>query len=194
VLRTRRNASRMRVSNEIHKCNGLVMSISQVMTKAIGVFTFISHQITSTVVLPALVADLTFAGVFVLRSMHVPLSNKSATWILTETPYFPFQIVGAWLFGFICGTYWKHRSMLWVWVLPAFALILAGLFASSLTRLGGPSSNPSHFANFFGWSCLPQNHCLFQVAFTMPLYSAAAYSLGALLSRKRHSLSWGRNW
>jgi hypothetical protein len=166
------------------------MSISQLIEKATGVFTFISHQITSTIVLPGAVADLTFGVVYILRSMHVPLSNKSASWILTETPYFPLQIVGAWLFGFVVGTYWKRRSMLWVWVLPAVALILAGLFASSLGRLGGPSDNQSHFANFFGWSCLPQNHCLLQIAFTMPLYSAVAYSLGAFLSRKRQSRSF----
>jgi hypothetical protein len=166
------------------------MSISQVTEKAIGVFTFISHQITSTIVLPAVIGDLTVVVVSILRSLHVPLSNKSASWILTETPYFPLQIAGAWLFGFVCERYWKHRSMLWVWVLPAAALVLAGLFTSSLERLGGPSNNQSHFANFFGWSCLPQNHCLLQVAFTMPLYSAVAYSLGALLSRKRHSRSF----
>jgi hypothetical protein len=65
------------------------MSISQMTEKAIGVFTFISHQITSTIVLPAVIGDLTVVVVSILRSLHVPLSNKSASWILTETPYFP---------------------------------------------------------------------------------------------------------
>ena len=34
------------------------------------------------------------------------------------------------------------------------------------------------FSRFFGWSCLPQNHCFEQVAITLPFYSASAYSLG----------------
>jgi hypothetical protein len=34
-------------------------------------------------------------------------------------------------------------------------------------------------AHFFGWACLPPNHCFEQVGFTLLLYAAIAYSIGA---------------
>ncbi len=104
--------------------------------------------------------------------------------IVSESPYFPIQIVFAVILGWLLGRVLRDRSMVWIWVLP-----LAVLCYSVATRLLNPTSvltgvGQSWFSHYFGWGCRPADHCLNQLVITMPFYSSLAYSLGAALARK----------
>lgn len=104
--------------------------------------------------------------------------------IVSGSPYFPIQIIFAVILGWLLGRVLRERSMVWIWVLP-----LALLCYSMATRLLNPTSvftgvGQSWFSHYFGWGCRPADHCLDQLAITMPFYSSLAYSLGAALARK----------
>jgi hypothetical protein len=65
---------------------------------------------------------------------------------------------------------------------PALAIILLMLFAP-LTPVVISGVEITKAEHFFGWGCLPQNHCFEQVGLTLPFYAASAYSLGGLFAR-----------
>jgi hypothetical protein len=116
-------------------------------------------------------------------------SMRSFYWILSETPYYPVQIVLGLYFGVLLGRRLHHFSMVWVWVLPLVLLFLAvgtnftliPEWTSVLERFGTGQSRWSHY---FGWGCRPSNHCLDQLEITMPFYVAVAYSIGGLSAQK----------
>jgi len=72
--------------------------------------------------------------------------------------------------------------MLWTWVVPVLSIAFFILFVP-LPPVVVSGVEITKAAHFFGWGCLPQNHCFEQVPLTVLLYSAVAYSLGALLAR-----------
>lgn len=131
---------------------------------------------------------------------HVGINTtlSQGQWILYGTPFFLTQVALALFLGWTLSGTLRHRSMLWVWMLPLLALFLA-LFGvpllpvpSSASILFPPMDHltiaqtaslgfASRLSHFFGWGAgtRPFN----QVAVTLPLYSAAAYSLGACLAR-----------
>lgn len=116
------------------------------------------------------------AAAFVTLSNVAP---RAAHWILTETPFFPIQILLGLVVGFWLSRRFGHRVMLWTWTVPALVLIAAILFLPP----DFSSGELTHGERFFGWSCLPQNHCIDQLVVTMPFYSAVAYSVGAFVAR-----------
>jgi hypothetical protein len=73
--------------------------------------------------------------------------------------------------------------VLWTWTVPALAIMLVLLFAP-LRPVFVSGVEISKLQHFFGWGCLPQNHCFEQVGLTLPFYSATAYAVGAFLARK----------
>jgi hypothetical protein len=100
-------------------------------------------------------------------------------------PYFPVQIVFALILGWLLGRALRHRSIMWVWVLPLVMLC----YSVATYRVLIPTSvlasiGQSRFSHYFGWRCRPENHCLEQLLITMPFYSCLAYSLGAAFARK----------
>ena len=102
--------------------------------------------------------------------------------LLTETPYFPVQIVIGLLWGFEIGRRYWHPVMLWTWIVPALAIAFLISFVPlpPVVVSGVEISKTEHF---FGRKCLPQNHC-FEWALTVLLYAAGAYSLGAFSARR----------
>lgn len=111
-------------------------------------------------------------------------SMRSLHWILTETPFFPVQVILGLYFGWLLGRRFKYRAMLWVWIIPALILCYAVVAVPTLTpqatsvlaQTGGPLSH------YFGWGCQPKDRCLDQLLITMPFYVAVAYSIGAWLA------------
>ena len=124
-------------------------------------------------------------------------------WLLYGTPYFPAHVAIALFLGWVLGGTLRARSMLWVWVLPLLTLFSAiASFPRSLARPSVsllqfivlypfehvmPLMNPNtdfafRLRYYFGWGHGFQP--VDQVLATVPFYSAAAYSLGALLARK----------
>ena len=118
-------------------------------------------------------------------------------WILYGSPFFPAQVGLALFLGWIIGGTLPHRAMLWVWVLPLVALCLAFV---GIQLLPVPSSdsvllppiNDVSFRSLLQLSIASRLSCFFcrpsaglepyiQVIAALPVYSAAAYSLGGLL-------------
>jgi hypothetical protein len=152
------------------------------------VLAFALHQFVATLGVLVAAPWLVVLGCDLLRMFGRTIYMRDVSWLLTETPYYPVQVVVALFLGRFLGFYLRHRSMVWVWVLPF--LILSGLFIAnarvfpldpgSLSVLA-PSSRLSHF---FGWGCLVQERSFDQLLVTMPFYAAVAYSLGALSALK----------
>ena len=106
---------------------------------------------------------------------------KTASYILTGTPYFPIQIaVGAGT-GFCVARYFDWPLTRWVWVLPL------GILLGSMIVVPLPSG-VSLFGYWFGWSGAPF-HAFppLQPGITMPFYLAATYSLFSLLGQRGRS-------
>ena len=154
---------------------------------------FLLHQILATVgvLLTALAMVYTFSPV--VRSLD-PAFRPS--WLLTETHFFPVQIVVGLASGYRIRLQSRTDVGLYVWILPLIILI-AGICSSSppdsiaisAERLGVPveylGESTSRLSHFFGTTCDPQKKCLDQMSFTLPFYTAAAYSTGSLLGRRR---------
>lgn len=143
---------------------------------------FLVHLTISTFGVPVAASILRYSIVIPLHELTPAVSLHTGHWILLQTPYFPVQIGLGLLWGFLLGRRYRHRVMLWTWVVPAISLALVILFVP-FTPVEVSGIELAKFDLFFGWGCLPQNFCLEQVAFTMPFYAACAYSLGAFLAQ-----------
>ena len=150
--------------------------------RAMDVLHFLGHLALSTLGVAGVAAPvLTYSVVLSLHPFFPSLSTRTVHWILTETPYFPVQIVVGLLWGFQLGRRYQHRVMVWTWVVPALAIISLILFVPlrSVVVSGVELTKTEHF---FGWGCLPQNHC-FDWPLTVLLYAATTYSIGAFAAR-----------
>jgi hypothetical protein len=144
---------------------------------------FFAHLIGSWLGVPFAGAPFfAFAVVASIHQFYPAVNFRVAHWILTETPFFPVQILLGLSSGFLLGRRLMHRVMRWTWTVPALSLVLAIVLAPVFQR---PISGPTftRLGYFFGPGCLPQNHCLDQLVVTMPFYAAVAYSLGAVVAR-----------
>jgi hypothetical protein len=144
---------------------------------------FLGHLALSTLGVAVVAAPvLTYSVVLSLHPFFPLLTTRTVHWILTETPFFPVQIIVGLLWGFQLGRRYPRRVMLWTWVVPALAIAFFVLFVDLPTIVvSGVELTKTEY--FFGGKCLPQNHC-FGWVFTLLLYAAAAYSLGAFLGRR----------
>ena len=154
----------------------------QARERATNALRFLVHLFASTIGVTTMAAVVTFSVVLTLHPIFPSIGSRTAHWILTETPYFPVQIFVGLLWGFYLGRRYAHRVMLWTWTVPALAVALAVPFAPLHPKFV-QGIEVTRIQRFFGWTCLPQNHCFEQVGFTALLYTAMAYSLGALLAR-----------
>ena len=149
--------------------------------RAKNVLVFAIHQIVGTWGIAIFAYYLGSSSFELLNAFGRPYSMRPLHWILTETPFFPVQIILGLYCGWLVGRRFRHRSMLWVWVIPALILSYAVVAVPTLTpqmtsvlaQTGGP------LGHYFGWDCQPKDGCLDQLLLTMPFYVATAYSLGA---------------
>jgi len=166
------------------------------MMRTRAILVFIAHQFAATWGVGVAAATLAFFTFEVLRLFDSRLfTPHNASQLLTALPYFPMQIIMGFWFGWSFSRRFKHRSMLWVWVLPLLILSYAVIaiptlsaplmFTSVMAQTNGPQSPLSHY---FGWGCRPQDRCIDQSLVTMPFYASVAYSTGALLARKASSI------
>jgi len=152
---------------------------------------FAMHQLIATFGVEIGAAILTFSSFSVLRPLNPrALTLHNASWILTELPYFPMQV----LLGFWSGWWFarrcRWRSMLWVWVLPLLILCYALVAVPTLTPDAAPSvfATASPFSHYLGSGCSLKDQCVDQLLVTMPLYASVSYSLGALIGRVTHHM------
>ena len=141
-------------------------SISNIGHRTVAPLWFVFHQLLSAIGIPILAA----------LSVSVVTGPARAREILTETHFFPIQILLAFLFGFSLRRYQHYRTMQWVWVLPF--LILCVSFALT------PLPFDARLGRYFGSTCRPELRCFVQLAVTLPFYTSVSYSLAAFLSSK----------
>jgi hypothetical protein len=150
---------------------------------------FLGHEFVSTWgvgISAALVTAFSFA---ILRPLAPRLfDSHKASWLLTETPYFPVQIIlGLWLGRWIWRRF-QHSSMFWVW-LPAVLILSCAILKGPVFMLKPESAleqvSFAHYTlrHYFGSGCSPRDFCEDQLVFTMPFYSSVAYALGAFAAR-----------
>lgn len=152
-----------------------------------SVLTFLFHQFIGMYGIP-FTAPLVFSLVFkFLALLGRSYSNRAFYSIVSERPYFPVQITFAVVLGWLLGRALRHRSMVWVWVLPFLILCYSVARTTVLiptSVLARPESIQSRISHYFGSGCQPADRCLDQLLITMPFYASAAYSIGAALARK----------
>jgi hypothetical protein len=153
-----------------------------------SVLAFILHQIVAT----EGVIWLTILGTFLLRGsiaeVHEPWVHsaffRGIHLILSNTPFFPVQIATGAYLGSRLYLRWRHRSMLWVWILPGTVLIYVMLSVPTFGSLPSSLGDAGPFSHYLGWGCQADRHCYDQLTFTQPFYTSVAYALGALAAQK----------
>jgi hypothetical protein len=158
--------------------------------------TFGLHQFIGMYGIPY-TAPLVFSLAFKFLFLFGHNYGKTFFSIVSELPYFPVQIIFALILGWLLGRALRHRSIVWVWVLPmailCYSLVTARVLIPT-SVFARPGVFHSRFSHYFGWGCQPAAHCLDQLLITMPFYSSLAYSVGAILARRLarsgHATSW----
>lgn len=150
-------------------------------TKRVAIF--VGHQVLAT----EGVIWLTILGSFLLRGSLAAVSQtwvqsafmRAAHLILSNTPFPPVQISLGGFLGWKAFTRWRHRSMLWVWILPTTFLI-AAIAVTVASIPWSLSAVPAILSHFFGWGCQADKGCYDELTFTQPFYTSVAYTCGAL--------------
>ena len=161
-------------------------SVEWFRTKSLtkSALTFALHQFIGMYGIPY-TAPLVFSLAFKLPLLF----GRSRTFhsMVSEMPYFPVQIIFALILGWLLGRALRHRSMVWVWVLPmailCYSLVTARVLIPT-SVFARPGVFQSRFSHYFGWGCQPSARCFDQLLITMPFYTSLAYSMGAALARK----------
>lgn len=154
-----------------------------------GILTLVMHQFIATwglAVAARLLTDLVIAS---LRFWRLPVHVGPLYTLLTGPPYFPVQIAAGLTAGCFLSRRLRHKAMLWVWVLPLMLLCYAFVALPTLTPHITPTilqsgRGQSRLSHYFGTGCRPENLCFDQVLITLSFYTAAAYSIVALLAHK----------
>jgi hypothetical protein len=163
-------------------------SFERLRTKSLtkSVLTFGLYQFIGMYGIPFTAPIVFSLGFKFLLLLGHSYPRKTFYSIVSESPYFPIQIIFAVILGWLLGRVFRLRSMAWIWVLP-----LAILCYSVAARVLNPASvltsfgvGQSWFSHYFGWGCRPADRCLDQLVITMPFYSSLAYSIGVALARK----------
>jgi len=145
---------------------------------------FVAHQCMSTIGIIVISAFQAFSVCSLIHPLNASVGSKQASWILTEVPGFPIQVLVGFTSGLVLARKRRHnRTMQWVWILPLAFLcfgVLTFLRSSSVISVTSSSSIISHF---FGRGCELKEHCLDQIGFTLPFLASSAYAIGALFAR-----------
>src|SRR5216683_2992540 len=91
------------IAEDFNAGRGAMSGRLSVRESAMNVLHFLGHLLISTFGVGVAAAVLTYAVVLPLHLFFPSLGPRTAGWILTETPYFPVQIVIGLLWGFEIG-------------------------------------------------------------------------------------------
>jgi hypothetical protein len=151
---------------------------------------FALHQFVGTFGVAFAAAVLIFFWFELLRPLYPGLfTSSNASRLLTGLPYFPSQVIlGLWS-GWSLRRRFRHRSMVWVWILPLVVLSYAVIAVPTMTPGQVPPSfqagiGQSRLEHYFGHGCRIEERCTDQLGITMPFYVSLSYALGAFLASK----------
>lgn len=145
------------------------------IARAVG--TFVLHLLWSTIGVLLSSALGVYSAYSVLHEWDQWFTPKLASRTLTEVPGFPIQVAVGLLYGFRAGRTSRSPLVLWIWLVPALALLIAAAEA--------PHTSRPLLAHFFGTMCSPSDGCFDQVGLTLPLLASASYAAGAKIARHR---------
>ena len=107
-------------------------SIGRFRTKSLtNSLTFGLHQFIGMYGIPVTAPFVFGLGFKFLLVFGHSYPRKSFYSMVSETPYFPVQITFALLLGWLLGRALRHRSMVWVWVLP-FAILWYSILTATV--------------------------------------------------------------
>jgi hypothetical protein len=161
-----------------------------------SVLVFFAHEWIATFGAMSLAPFLMDALLILPRILgrHTPSSYPGRSF--SGSRYFLPQLLLALFLGWFFSRLFRHRSMLWVWVLPFVVLCFAIATVPTLPpQLLSPASGPppSGWAYYFGPVCRPPNRCgnqlLHRLFVTMPFFLSIAYSASAFVGRKFREFS-----
>jgi len=96
-------------------------------------------------------------------------------------PSFPLQILAGLMMGYLSQFKYKSNFARWVWTIPLAIWIYQ--FASFSSSSVFEDLWQARIRHFIGSGCRPPA-CFDQMRYTAPVYTSAAYSLGAILQSK----------
>jgi uncharacterized protein (DUF2062 family) len=112
-------------------------------------------------------------------------SNRDFYSRISETPYFPVQVLFALVLGWLLDHSQPHKSVVGLGIPIGNSLPL--MHHTCNFRAGGDicaCSIAGQAVTFFRLGCRPSRRCFDQVLVTLPFYSCRAYSVGAFLARR----------
>jgi hypothetical protein len=148
---------------------------------------FFAHQLMSTV--GATVISVLIVLLFALFGASLKKNTSGGNFIdhitqqrvsmLLNQPYYVAPVLCALALGALSRRFVRPRWAAWVWVLPMIILLW-----NLLTWKGaGPPTTAVYWADvwadYFGSDC-GGSECMYEVFVTVPFYTSAAYSLGAV--------------
>jgi hypothetical protein len=153
-------------------------------SKVVVALVFLMHQLLATVFIifsgwPAFTAVLLLPGLVGVE-FHRSLINAVA-----GPPFFAAQMLWALFLGWSLGGFLRHRTMLWVWALPAVVLGYMYLrFPHCPTNFFPAACMESRSAYdlYFGRYYATGPSYVYKVWVTFPFLASTAYSLGAWLA------------
>lgn len=126
---------------------------------------YLLHQAVSAVGVSALAA---FATLSLFPGPHFRL-------ILVGGPFYPIQISLGLAAGCTLFLWLNQRLMQYMWVLPSVIL--------AICVIGSPASIADSVNLYFWTGCNISSGCYQQLGVTLPFYTSAAYSIGALIAK-----------
>jgi len=151
-----------------------------------GVSAFAAHQLNVFLgisILSAVVVNFAVAVIYYSGGASSPNLFRQ---LLTGTPFYPIHLLLAFILGSLLSLRLRHRTMLWVWLMP-LAILLFSIIVLPISdgRFVGtmPNSDQTVWSHYFGWGC-QRGPCINQFLVTLPFYVGSFYSLGASLARK----------
>lgn len=143
-------------------------------------YLYLLHIFAATIGSMALAAMVLFLLFPVARFVNSDLSFRSFNRVLSH-PAFPLQILAGLLMGYGYQSRFKSTFAHWVWAIP----MMIWIYEIVSFRPSSVFEDVWHARlwHFVGSGCRPPA-CFDQMRYTAPVYTAAAYSLGALLQSK----------
>jgi hypothetical protein len=150
---------------------------------------FFAHQLIATFFVMCMTPFLVLFGFETLRlfGMRYPMSDLY--WVLTETGFFPVQVLFAFFLGWWLGRDPRREIMIWTWILPFVLLCYVVIAVPTVLPVAVPSAvqagvGQSRLWHYFAPGCRLEYRCIDQIVVVLPFYAAAAYSIGAFFAPK----------